>query len=230
MGAVDQGLSAAAELFGTNVADLELVAGGVMNKHWLVRGTALVLRRYGRGRGREAVLFEHVVLSRLRRLGWPVAVPIPTAEGKTVVERGRRLYALFPLLEGSPSTDYSAPLLRELGTVAARLHIDSRSLMELGPRLGVDRLVNLSTGWPGWAGPGNMPRILATVRSHPLIDAERVQREIELLAAELSQRSAGDLPETVLHGDLGPHHLLWAGGKLSGLPRSRQHSGRLPGD
>ena len=76
------------------------IGAGRNNEHWYV-GAGLVLRRYGPFRSDAAIGYEHAIVGQLRERGWPVAVPVPSGAGRTVVvdEDGRR-YSLFPRLVG----------------------------------------------------------------------------------------------------------------------------------
>lgn len=116
---------AALGAWGVEARSIERLAGGAVNEHWLVDTAAgpLVLRRYHCVHVAEATPYEHEVLAYLEGNGWPVAAPVPTPDGATLVESDARRWSLFPFLPGTPPAD-SPRTLQRMGALLALLHVD----------------------------------------------------------------------------------------------------------
>src|SRR6266567_4256531 len=84
----------ALRLFGIGDASVRRIRSGLVAWHWNVRSgdRRLVLRRYNPWR--EDITYEHRVLNHLAGRRWPVAAPLPTADGDTLVDVGGDKYAL----------------------------------------------------------------------------------------------------------------------------------------
>ncbi|MER5867851.1 phosphotransferase [Kitasatospora sp. NPDC002040] len=74
---------------------------------------------------RPVVLAQHRATTALAALGFPIAPPVPTRDGRTFTSRDGRLFALFPWIEGSHrhGTDLDPRETRELGALLGRLHL-----------------------------------------------------------------------------------------------------------
>ena len=124
--------------------------GGAANEHWRAETAegVRVLRRYDASRAPESLPYEHEVLRFLGERDWPVAAPIPTREGKTVVEAETGHWALFPFMRGDPPPDSDLTLQRK-GSVLALLHEDLEEWSSPGQRPGFGRVDDLDTAVRG---------------------------------------------------------------------------------
>lgn len=206
--------------FGIVADTIRDIRAGRVNRHWHVvaGGSEYALRRYARTpfvtRTSESIAFEHEAIRRAAAKGWPVATPIPSLEGDTLVERDGSLWSLFPFLAGRPATTTSARHLRIKGRLLARLHAD---MADLGPgeqRVGFGRMWELD----GYMGSGLPLNEMLRTFSESHNDASwtvRGQRYRNL--RELSRVGYGDLPDQFCHFDFHRDNLLFADGELSGL-------------
>jgi Ser/Thr protein kinase RdoA (MazF antagonist) len=121
------------------------LTGGAVNEHWRVEGPAgepLVLRRYNRRHAARSIPYEHELLRFLAERQWPVAAPVATAAGDTVVETDAGRWALFPFLAGSPPPREPLYQLRK-GAVLALLHEDMAQWDSPGQRPTFGRVTDL---------------------------------------------------------------------------------------
>src|SRR5437588_11334188 len=83
-------------------ASVRRIRRGLVSWHWSVRANDrhLVLRRYNPWR--EDIAYEHRVLTHLAERDWPVAAPIPVADGNALIDIAGDKYALFPRPPGRP--------------------------------------------------------------------------------------------------------------------------------
>lgn len=175
------------------------------NVHWLVQAGSdrFVLRRYGRhNQERASIAWEQQVLTFLRGRGWPVAPALGD-----LVEADGRLYGLFPHLPGRDRRN--APgMFRRCGRALAELHTDLIDL-KLEQR-------------PCWKDSFEASRtadrrhLFADVLAP--IDADAAARAIELAeAAEDALPAFATLPRMVIHSDLAPWNVRFAGSKVAAL-------------
>lgn len=207
------------EAFGVAVGtSLEPIIRGKVNEHWSVRGTdrTLVLRRYTSARTRPAVTWEHELLAYGKSRGWPVAPPVRSRRGGTIVDFAGNQYALFPELPGAPLEYESIPGKAIKGRLLARLHADVRYFPNDGQRPGFARLWELDV-FAGQSTGLTFHQLVATFgRDHP--DAGqylRAQRYQNL--RELARLGYGELPSIVVHRDFHNDHVLFAGGEFTGI-------------
>ncbi|MCL2641682.1 MAG: aminoglycoside phosphotransferase family protein, partial [Phycisphaerales bacterium] len=110
--------------------------GGRVNRHWLVgrvesaesSDRKFVLQAYC-GKRIASAAYEHEVMRRLHRLGWPV----PEIVGNPLYENGE-LWTLFTFLPGSPAIENKPEDRRARGRLLARLHQSTQTLTDLGQR------------------------------------------------------------------------------------------------
>lgn len=121
------------------------LTGGAANEHWRVDAPGaepLVLRRYSDRHAIRAIPYEHELLRFLAERQWPVAAPLATPDGDTVVETEDGCWSLFPFLEGSPPPHEPIYQQRK-GAVLALLHEDMRAWDSPGQRPTFGRVTDL---------------------------------------------------------------------------------------
>jgi len=195
-----------------------IVPGGHVNEHWRVLGgpPAFVLRRYHVKRTKSSIAFEHELLRRLAAT-WPVAAPIDVGGGR-IVDYGGRLWSLFPLLPGTPASAHDRDQVARQGRLLARLHHDLAAGGASQQRERFGRVSELDAhGWGIGASGMTFDELLRLFgRDHAeLAAAARDQRERSL--GELWALGYSELPEQPIHGDFAGEHLLFDGGRLSGV-------------
>ncbi|MDA1062679.1 MAG: phosphotransferase [Chloroflexi bacterium] len=177
----------AAALAGWEIAGarLDALAGGAANEHWRVESAAgvRVLRRYHPRRDLESLPYEHRLLRFLKDRDWPVAAPIATAVGETVVQTERALWALFPFMRGEPPPSAELWLQRK-GSVLALLHADLAEWEATGQRPGFGRVSDLDRA----VAPEGFRSFEELLASYADEDPERAA-----VLAETRQRNAADL-------------------------------------
>ena len=118
---------------------------GAVNAHWRIAdpgGVPLVLRRYNPRHATGAIPYEHALLRFLADRSWPVAAPLATPAGDTLVETESGRWALFPFLEGAPPPQ--EPLYQQRkGAVLALLHADMAEWDSPGQRPTFGRVTDL---------------------------------------------------------------------------------------
>ncbi|GAA5005327.1 phosphotransferase enzyme family protein [Kitasatospora paranensis] len=104
------------------------VAEGLLNRGYRVTTTAgrYFLKCYVDQATAAAAVVEaqHRATTALHARGLPVAPPLPDRGGRTVVEHGGRLFALYPWVDGRHrhGTDLDQQRCAELGALLGRLH------------------------------------------------------------------------------------------------------------
>ncbi len=219
--------------FGLLADEIRDIRTGRINKHWRVTagGRQYALRRYNARAMAPSIAYEHAMLAHLDGRGWPVAAAIASREGETTVERGGRLWSLFPFLEGRPSPYNNARYLHIKGRLLARLHADMASAPIEGQRPGFSRVWELDVDPEDGRTPEGFPPAggAARPRFPPFNDLLRAfgteyRQEASVMRAhryaclrELSRLGYGELPETFVHCDYHHDNLLFKDGALSGL-------------
>ena len=137
-------IGAALAAWGIGGARAERLAGGAANEHWRAETAdgPRVLRRYHPRRATESLPWEHDLLRFLAGRRWPVAAPIATAAGETVVETPGGRWALFPFLRGAPPGGGGLALQRK-GSLLALLHADLAAWPPRGQRPTFGRVADL---------------------------------------------------------------------------------------
>lgn len=172
----------------------------------------VVLRRYEASRTPEAIAHEHRLLAFLAERSWPVAVPVPTDGGATVVEAEGARWAVFPLLPGSPPPDESIFLQRR-GALLALVHAD---LAEWEGRLHRDRVDDFDAAVRPH-GLASFEALLARVHA---VDPTRANMLAVLRARVEEQLDAygyADLSPRPLWGACTSEHVLFDGNDVTGL-------------
>lgn len=201
--------------FGVRATNIHDIRSGRVNKHWRVSaGTAeYALRRYNHHRSPNSIQFEHEVLQRLERKGWPVAAPVLSRRSQTLVNLLDRSYALFPFLVGRPSPVNSLRYLRIKGGLLARLQHDLASWPVGGQRDGFAPIWDLD----GYIDGQTFDAVLdAFGHEQPeLAEVIRGQRLANL--QELASLNYESLPDTTIHGDFHTDNVLFRERRLSAI-------------
>jgi Ser/Thr protein kinase RdoA (MazF antagonist) len=182
------------------------------NASWLIEdqsGGRLVLRRYHAGATPRDLAYEHAVLRHLASAGWVVPEPV----GDMIEDEGL-WYCPTRYVQGRPAAAQTSVQERRHGRDLARLHVALRGLGQLiGQR-------------PGWRA------LHEGVSAHVGIDWQACIRKLKqasprlaawALAAAVHTRDAlvdvgvGDLPMTVVHGDLAWWNVHYVRGRLAGV-------------
>ena len=204
--------------FGVTPSALEQITIGGVNEHWHVftADERYVLRRYYQRNAHVDVGYEHAVLAHAARAGWPVAVPLPSVDGETVVQWNGGRYSLFPYLHGAPGQYGDHDLLREKGRLLARLHQDLASLPSRGQRAGFARIndLDLFVRADGWADLEDLLRWYEEVDGDV---SSAVRRQCIESREELARLGYHSLPDTVIHFEFVQNSLLFTDSTLTGL-------------
>jgi len=175
--------------------------GGSGNRHWRVRRgrDGFVLRMYRRGQSDLSIRYELDVLTRLRSRGWPVAAAV----GDTVLHSGF-VFALFPLLPGSPHEGETAGQRRGRGRILAQLHRELSAMTDMGQR-------------SGWKRADEAAHSIEADRLRPSAMAGTIAFHLERVRDRLNAAGASSFPMTVIHGDLIAQNLHFQSDQLSGV-------------
>jgi Ser/Thr protein kinase RdoA (MazF antagonist) len=175
---------------------------GALNEHWLIDAAdgPLLLRRYHPAHAPEATPYEHAALSYLKSEGWPVAAPIATAAGATLVHQDAGHWSLFPFLPGEPASD-SPRMLQRTGALLALLHVDLTSWpggAEQRPTFG--RVTELDT-YLETRGHVTFERLMERFHRDDPVRAEALRGFHERNQWALGHLGYDALPDTVVHGE-----------------------------
>ena len=185
--------------WGITDATTERLSGGAANEHWRAETDAgpRVLRRYHPRRATESLPYEHDLLRFLADRRWPVAAPIATDEGATVVETDEGRWALFPFMRGTPPEGGELVLQRK-GSLLALLHADLDEWPSPGQRPTFGRVSDLDAA----VAPEGFRSFEDFLAWYADTDPERAavlagtrQRN----AADLEARGYGDQPDAVIY-------------------------------
>jgi len=182
------------------------VGAGRNNEHWYV-GAGLVLRRYGPFRSDAAIGYEHAIVGQLRERGWPVAVPIPSDAGRSVVVAVGRRYSLFPRLAGRRGIPARPRQPKELGRLLGRLHRDLAAVAVAGPPDTFPRILQMPAD-PAWQ------RLDAL--DDPVLTG-LIRRKLAEVRAAAGPFARGRLDGQLVHGDWHDGNILYQGGTVSGV-------------
>ncbi|MGH2610764.1 MAG: phosphotransferase, partial [Tepidiformaceae bacterium] len=176
----------------------------------------LVLRRYRDLRSARAIAFEHALLHHAVSKGWPVAPPLLTDAGQTLVEAAGGRWSLFPFLEGDPVPYENVPLKGVKGRLLARFHADMADFPLTDQRPDAGRAWELDV-FVRAAGHESFNPLLARFgRDYPDLSAA-VRREKYRNLRELARLGYGEMPTVIIHRDFHHDNLLFRGGELTGL-------------
>ena len=218
-------IHAALASWGVTPAAVRPLSGGVANEHWRVEPSAglpaavpggpLVLRRYHARHAPEGTGYEHAVLSFLAERDWPVAAPIATFDGQTVVTTPAGRWALFPFLPGEPPP--ASPLtLQRKGALLALLHTDLAEWTAPGQRPSFGRVTDLDV----YVRRGGFPNFDTLIDWYAGRDPERAHA---LAAAQ--RRSEGwmerlryaDFPDTPIYNECLGANVLFEGDEVTAI-------------
>jgi homoserine kinase type II len=214
----DEELGAVLGRFGIEPVAVSALPAGRYNTHWRVTSAAgeYALRRYNRARLAVSIPYEHAMLAHVAARGWPVAEPLRSLDGATVVERDGRCYALFPFLRGEPGPAHNVAHLRIKGRLLARLHRDMATFGDSEQRRGFGRVweLDIALQTSRFATFNAMVREFGHEHGR-LASAIRAQRYRSL--RELARLGYGDLADIQIHGDFQRDNLLFDRGELAGV-------------
>ena len=181
------------------------------------RGKFLVRRRAKEHANPADVAFEHALLARLGEAGLPVARPLGAASGRTWVflrapadhPRMSDVFEVLPWIEGGPFEPGNVAQLCDLGGQLAAFHRVTATMAGHRDKPREDDparlLQDLDALTDGLDTGGREPLLVAT------------RRALHALAGELSERVYGKLPQAIIHGDLHPGNVKFAGRRLVGV-------------
>ena len=182
------------------------IDAGRNNEHWYV-GAGLVLRRYGPFRSDAAIDYEHAIVGQLRERGWPVAVPIASDAGRTVVVDDGRRYSLFPRLAGRRGIPERPRQPRELGRLLARLHCDLAAISVAGPPDTFPRILEMPAD-PAWQHLDAL--------DDPVLTG-LIRRKLAEVHPAARSAASGRPGMQLVHGDWHDGNILYQGGTVSGI-------------
>ena len=202
------------DTMGISASRIRLVARR-QNTHWIVESPArrVVLRRYAPGRSRGEVSYELRLLEHLDGRGWPVPTPVAPW-----VEAGGSIWCAFRHMSGrapSPRSVAGAHAeQRRRGRLLAQLHAATEDLVGMGQRAGWRRA---DEGLFDRTGKPPAGEILSRYER----ESPEEGRVLLAYADRVRERLTELLPHApapvVIHGDLTPWNIRYAGGNLSAV-------------
>jgi homoserine kinase type II len=200
------------------------LAEGLMNRNWAVetsREQRVFVKQVLDVDAKQALL-QHAATRALADRRLPVAAPLLTPDGRTLLEVDGGLYAVYPWITGShvPGTQMTTDQAAKLGSALARLHQDLAAVMEPADpamRMPVTEAAKAKASIDTYAG------LLAGKAGHDKFDeyvARQLDERLTLLEAVQHERPDPDAlcePAGWAHGDF--HHLnvLWEDGQISAV-------------
>jgi Ser/Thr protein kinase RdoA (MazF antagonist) len=154
---------------------------------------------YRRGQSDSSIRYELDILNRLRGRGWPVAAAV----GDMVLHSGF-VFALFPLLPGTPHELETAEQQRCRGRILAGLHRELSAITSLGQRPGCQRVDEVAES-------------IKADNLRPSDMALTIALHLERVRDRLHAAGASFLPAIAIHGDFIRQNLLFQGEELSGV-------------
>ncbi|MGE3077002.1 MAG: phosphotransferase enzyme family protein [Dehalococcoidia bacterium] len=208
------------DAFGLAGAKPTMFERGLVNRHWLASRVeeSIVIRRYHPSRTAAAIGWEQRLVRRAASRSWPVAAPIPAADGSHLVSHEGRFWAAAPFLPGEPrNLESGTPAQYNIvGRLLGRLHRDLASFASEGQRPDFGKVWELDA-WVAPAGFGSFNQLLRDFELEYPDLAQLVRRQRYRSLRELSRLKYPDLPELPIHGDFQRFNLLWQDGQLTGL-------------
>lgn len=171
------------------------------NCHWRVRRgrDGFVLRLYRRGQSDSSIQYELDILNCFRSRGWPVAAAVGDA-----VRNSGFVFALFPLLPGSPHEAETAGQRRRRGRILAELHLELSAMTDPRQR-------------PAWKRADEVAHSIEADRLRPSALAGTIALHLERVRDRLEAAGASSFPVTIVHGDFIGQNLLFQDDELSGV-------------
>lgn len=206
-------------------------AGGPgRSDNWLVpTSTCLrLLKRYKKSLDSDWIVHEHSILNGLAEKDFPAPRLIPTEGGRTMVEHGSRIFALFEVYEGYFQYHNSLffpgmtqQFISAAGKTLATLHQTLPGFVPEGRN--PNGFMSMTSGrWrePDWYFE-RLERCKATLNAvFNLTSDPAIGKQLEVLAW-LGERllvldktlKSAELEQVIIHGDYGPYNLLFRQGK-----------------
>ncbi|MFI5271478.1 MAG: phosphotransferase [Ktedonobacterales bacterium] len=179
-------------------------------QYWeIVAGsTRYFLKRFYEWYPVPAIRHQHSVLSHLAAPPNPLPVPqwVPTLDGKSVVETGDRVWALYYALDGRLTSQqdwmWSRPKAAE---TLAHLHLKLEHFEPEGEEF---------QPWGAWT-MDIVDSVLESWQPHPDLPADLLGHIRERLATRYFGYLYPELPKLLVHGDYLPANLLWRNDGIS---------------
>jgi Ser/Thr protein kinase RdoA (MazF antagonist) len=173
--------------------------GGTGTRKWDVAtagGRFVVRLRAAEFADRDATRFQHEVLQRLQRAGFPVPAPLTAHSGATWFAQGGNVYEVLSWIEGEPFVENDSAAVENLGILLARMH-----------RLFTDDPPQMKTTGLREDHPDLMRPYLAGLRQLAHDDRQdreltELTRQLDHVAAKLDAGLYASLPQSVIHGDV----------------------------
>ena len=189
------------------------VSAGNNNEHWFAG--SYVLRRYRAHRPADTVVFEHAILDHLHGLGWPVASPLSTSDGRRMIEVEGRLYAVFPRLPGRRGVPERPRDPRGFGRMLAQLHRDLASCHYVAPITLFAPLLDVATTWG--TGTHTVDDLFDAYTEEAPEAAEYCTQALAGVRAEVAALDTSGMTRTLIHGDWHAGNLLYVHGGVTGV-------------
>lgn len=219
MSPVPPDVAEALAAWGLVAREATALEGGAVNEHWRVvvagAGPARVLRRYNPRHDPHGTAYEHDLLAFLVARSWPVAAPIATAAGETVVETSAGRWALFPFLEGAPPPE-DLIFLQRKGALLALLHDDLRGWEVTDQRPGWGRVddLDIAVSADGYRSAGEL---LEWWRGEEPVRAEALERIRDRTVGSLELFGYDELPAQTIYNECFRANVLFEGDDVSAL-------------
>lgn len=168
----------------------------------------LVLKRYHAWLDEEAIRHEQSVLAHLAGRRFPVAAPLPAADGSGWVEVGGAHWGVFPALDGAPATGQDWMWrMTKAGAMLAELHL---ALRDCAPEGRAD------PAWDAWSLERLDTMLAQWPRLQPLA-MDLLGNVRTQLAQHFFCGVYEALPRTIVHGEFAGAHILWRGEAVTGV-------------
>ena len=187
---------------------------GDTNVTWIVTlkdGQRIVLRRYHPAFDEPSVRFEQCIVRHLHKNNFPVSGILSQKNGTHSVHLENHWYALLEYKDGRVGLNFFLRKMRpQLVARAAELLSEFHRLMKTLPRDGEPDFP-FTAGW-----------CLEEIKRLRVFRNPQFNSFLSKAEDWLTQRIAlladsADLPRTVIHGDYGPHNLLFKGNQITAV-------------
>lgn len=201
------------------------VVEGLMNRNWAVRAsTGQVFVKQVLDVDRAQAARQHAATRALAARGLPVAAPLATPDGRTLLDLAGDVFAVYPWIPGGhvPGTAMSGAQAAELGSVLARIHQGLAAVMDPA-----EKAMRMPVTSPAKAAAA-ISRYAAIIDGR---DGGARDGFDEFTAAQLGERralldnAAQDMPDQGAwwepsgwaHGDFHDLNVLWDGGAIAAV-------------